>query len=62
MKTNIKIVFKDGRECIFDANSFGYDEYGFYSLEYIDEDDNGKLVAYVSISEIRYLKYVEVKE
>ena len=62
MKTNIKVVFKDGSECTFDANCFSIKAEGFFSLEYEDEDDNSKLVAYVSVYEVRYLKFVEVEE
>ena len=62
MKTNIKVKFKDNTERIFDANSFrlGYD--GFYDLNFIDEEDSGRLVASVSVNEIKYLIFVEVKE
>lgn len=62
MKTNIKVVFKDNRECLFDANSFMLGDRGFYDLIFVDEKDNEKCVACVSISEIKYLMFVEVKE
>ncbi len=32
MKTNIKIVFKDNTEWVFDATAFGFEEDGFYDL------------------------------
>ena len=62
MKTNIRVVFKDGNEDIFEANAFGIKADGFFSLEDVDEDDNSKLVAYVSVHEVRYLKFVKVEE
>lgn len=62
MKTNIKIVFKDNTEWVFDANSFGFEEDGFCRLDFVDEEDRGRLVAYVSMSEIKYLRFVEVEE
>lgn len=62
MKTNIKIVFKDNTEWVFDANSFGLGYDGFYDLKFIDEEDNSRLVASVSVNEIKYLIFVEVKE
>lgn len=62
MKTNIKVVFKDENETIFDANSFKFEEDGFCYLEFVDEEDNFILVACVSIYAIKYLKFVEVEE
>lgn len=62
MKTNIKVVFKDENETIFDANSFKFEEDGFCYLEFVDEEDNFILVACVSMSEIKYLVFVEVEE
>lgn len=62
MKTNIKVKFKDNTECIFDANSFRPGYIGFYDLKFIDEEDRGRLVASVSVNEIKYLIFVEVKE
>lgn len=62
MKTNIKIKFKDNTECVFDANTFGLGDDGFYDLEFVDEEDRGRLVACASISEIKYLMFVEVEE
>ena len=50
MKTNIKIVFKDNTDCVFDANGFDF------------EEDRGSLVAYILTSEIKYLMFVEVEE
>lgn len=61
MKTNIEVVFKDGEKRIFDANSFRIKAEGFFSFEY-DEDDYSKLVAYVSMYEVKYLKFVKVEE
>lgn len=62
MKTNIKIVFKDNTEWVFDANTFGFEEDGFCHLDFVDEEDRGSLVAYVSTSEIKYLRFMEVEE
>lgn len=62
MKTNIKVVFKDNRERVFDANTFDFDEDGFCYLDFVDEEDNEKCVACISISEIKYLMFVEVRE
>ncbi len=58
----VKVVFKDNRECLFDANSFMLGDKGFYDLIFVDEKDNEKCVACVSISEIKYLMFVEVEE
>ena len=62
MKTNIKIVFKDNTEWVFDANSFDFEEDGFCRLDFVDEEDRGSLVACVSMDEIKYLRFVEVEE
>lgn len=62
MKTNIKIVFKDNTEWVFDANTFGFEEDGFCRLDFVDEEDRGSLVGYVSMSEIKYSMFVEVEE
>ncbi|EGC83347.1 MULTISPECIES: hypothetical protein [Anaerococcus] len=62
MKTNIKIVFKDNTEWVFDANTFGFEEDGFCRLDFVDEEDRGSLVACVSTSEIKYSMFVEVEE
>lgn len=62
MKTNIKIVFKDNTEWVFDANGFDFEEDGFCRLDFVDEEDRGSLVGYVSMSEIKYLRFVEAKE
>lgn len=40
MTTKIKIIFKDNKVCIFDANSFRRGYNGFYDLRFIDEEDN----------------------
>lgn len=61
MKTNIKIVFKDNKEHVFNANTFGFEEDGFCYLDFVDEDDKGRLVACVSTDEIKYLRFVEVE-
>lgn len=53
----IKVVFKDNRECLFDANSFMLGDKGFYDLIFVDEKDDEKCVACVSISEIKYLMF-----
>lgn len=62
MKTNIKVVFKDKNECIFDANAFNFDEDGFCYLEIFHEEDDYETVACISTSEIKYLMFVEVEE
>ena len=62
MKTNIKIVFKDNTEWVFDATAFGFEEDGFCYLDFVDEDDKGRLVACVSTDEIKYLRFVEVED
>ena len=62
MKINIKIVFKDNTEWVFDANTFGFEEDGFCRLDFVDEEDRGSLVACVSTSEIKYSMFVEVEE
>lgn len=59
MKTMIKVVFKDDTKCLFDADTFRFEEDGFCYLEFNKEDDF-TLVACVSTSEIKYLKFVEV--
>lgn len=61
MKTNIKVVFKDENETIFDANTFKFEEDGFCYLEF-NEEDKYRLVACVSTSEIKYLMFVKVEE
>lgn len=63
MKTMVKVVFKDENETIFDANSFKFEEDGFCYLEFADEEDDFiRLDACVLMSEIKYLKFVEVEE
>lgn len=62
MKTNIKIVFKDNTEWVFDATAFGFEEDGFCYLDLVDEDDKGRLMACVSTDEIKYLRFVEVED
>ena len=62
MKTNIKIVFKDNKEHVFDATAFGFEEDGFCYLDFVDEDDKRRLVACVSTDEIKYLRFVEVED
>lgn len=61
-KTNIKVVFKDNRESIFDANVFGFEDDGYCYLDYVDDEDNGKLVACIPLFEVKYLNFVEVEE
>ena len=61
MKTNIKVVFKDNRKCVFNANTFTFTNDGFCDLEF-SEEDRGSLVACVSMDEIKYLIFVEVKK
>lgn len=61
MKTNIKIVFKDNRIRLFGANTFGFEEDGFCYLDFVDEEDKSRLVACVSMDEIKYLIFVDAK-
>lgn len=61
MKTNIKIVFKDKTERVFDANTFTFTNDGFCDLEFNEENKN-RLVACVSMDEIKYLIFVKVEE
>ena len=61
MKTNIKIVFKDKTERVFDANTFTFTNDGFCDLEF-DEENKSRLVACVSMDEIKYLIFVKVEE
>lgn len=62
MKINIRVVFKDNDECVFDANGFDFNKDGFCYLDFIDEEDKSKLVACVSMDEIKYLLFVEAEE
>lgn len=62
MKTNIKIVFKDNTEWVFDANTFGFEEDGFCYLDFVDEEDKSRIVGCVSMDEIKYLRFMEVEE
>ena len=57
----IKVVFKDKNEDIFDANTFEFRNDGFCRLCF-DKEDKSRLVACVSMSEIKYLVFVEVEE
>ena len=61
MKTNIKIIFKDNMEHVFDANQFRFEDNGFCDLEFIDDSGN-MLVASVCIDEIKCLKFVEEED
>lgn len=61
MKTNIKVVFKDNRERLFDANVFTFTEDGFCDLEF-NEKNERRLVASVSMDEIKYLIFVNAKK
>lgn len=61
MKTNIEVVFKDNQECVFDANKFVFMNYGFCDLQR-DEEDGKRLVACVSMDEIKYLTFVKVED
>ena len=61
MKTNIKIVFKDNTEWVYDANSFNFEEDGFCYLDLVDEDDKDRPAACVSTDEIKYLRFMEVE-
>lgn len=61
MKTNIKVKFKDKTERVFDANTFTFTNDGFCDLEF-NEEDESRLVACVSMDEIKYLMFVDVEE
>lgn len=39
MKTNIKVAFKDKNECIFDANTFKFEEDGFCYLKFVEMEE-----------------------
>lgn len=60
MKRNIKVVFKDGMQCVFDADIVDFNKYGFCDLE-LNEKDGSIVVACVSMNEIKYLMFVEVE-
>lgn len=62
MTTNIKVVFKDNRNHVFNANGFNFEKDGFCYLDFIDEEDKSRLVACVSTAYIKYLRFVEVEE
>lgn len=62
MKTNIKVVFKDDMKCLFDADTFRFEDNGFCNLEIFHEKNDYEVVACISASEIKYLIFVEVKE
>lgn len=51
----------DENETIFDANSFKFEEDGFCYLEF-NEEDEYRFIACISMSEIKYLVFVEVEE
>lgn len=61
MKTKIKVTFKDNEEYVFDANEFIFQDNGFCDLEF-NNGNESILVASVSIDEIKYLKFLNVKE
>lgn len=61
MKRNIKVVFKDNNECVFDANIVDFNKYGFCNLE-LNEKDESTVVACVPMNEIKYLRFVEVED
>lgn len=60
MKTYIKIVFKNDRKCLFGANTFLFTKDGFCDLE-LNEENERKLVASVSMDEIKYLIFVDAE-
>ncbi|MFR3737249.1 hypothetical protein [Anaerococcus obesiensis] len=62
MRTMIKVVFKDEKQCMFDANVFRIEDNGFCYLEIIHEKNDYEVVAFISTSEIKYLMFVEVEE
>lgn len=61
MKVKILIVFKDDNRCIFDGNNFEFEEDGFCRLYIVNGDRRG-LVGCVSMSEIKYLKFIGVED
>lgn len=61
MKINIKIKFKDNTEIVFDANTFIFAGNGFCDLKF-SRENRSRLVACVSMNEIKYLMFVEVEE
>ena len=62
MKTMIKVVFKDDMKCLFDADTFRFEDNGFCNLEIFHEKNDYEVVACISASEIKYLMFVEVEE
>lgn len=62
MKTNIKVVFKDDMKCLFNADTFRFEDNGFCYLEIFHEKDDYEAVACITTSEIKYLMFVEVEE
>ncbi|MDU2374745.1 hypothetical protein [Anaerococcus vaginalis] len=61
MKTNIKVKFKDNTECVFDANTFIFADNGFCDLKF-SRENRSRLIACVSMNEIKYLIFVEVED
>lgn len=61
IRTKIKIVFRDDNECVFDANFFEFTKDGFCNLNIVNGDRRG-LVGCVSMSEIKYLKFIGVED
>lgn len=61
MKTNIKVKFRDDTEQIFDANTFIFANNGFCDLKF-SRENRSRLIACVSMHEIKYLIFVEVEE
>lgn len=61
MKTNIKVKFRDDTEQIFDANTFMFANNGFCDLKF-SRENRSRLIACVSMSEIKYLIFVEVED
>lgn len=60
MKTNVKVVFKDNQERVFDANKFIFQNYRFCDIQR-EEENERRLVACVAMDEIKYLMFVEVE-
>lgn len=61
MKTNIKVKFRDDTEQIFYANTFIFANNGFCDLKF-SRENRSRLIACVSMNEIKYLIFVEVEE
>ncbi|MDU6791083.1 MAG: hypothetical protein E6427_00015 [Anaerococcus sp.] len=49
-------------KCLFDADTFRFEDNGFCYLEIFHEENDYEVVACISASEIKYLMFVKVEE